>query len=89
MLQYTAHSRRRTPYRLNICVLKFLPCPLREAQGIPYVFVEPQFNTRVVAQAARDAGVGVAAIYSLPNSEYPTYLEMMRANADSLARHLR
>ena len=60
-----------------------------KSEGIPYVFVEPQFRSQVVAQAARDAGIGVATINALPNRDYPTYLEMMRANANSLADHLK
>ena len=58
------------------------------SEGVPAVFVEPQFGGAVLTQAARDAGVRVGTIHSLLNDQAPTYLEMMRANARSLAENL-
>jgi ABC-type Zn uptake system ZnuABC Zn-binding protein ZnuA len=56
---------------------------------LPAVFVGPQFRTDVVEQAARDVGVAVGTIYSDPSDAGPTsYIEMMRSNARSLAKHL-
>jgi ABC-type Zn uptake system ZnuABC Zn-binding protein ZnuA len=56
---------------------------------LPAVFVGPQFRTDVVEQAARDVGVVVGTIYSDPSDAGPTsYIEMMRSNARSLAKHL-
>jgi ABC-type Zn uptake system ZnuABC Zn-binding protein ZnuA len=59
-------------------------------QGIPAVFAEPQFRPDVMEQAAKDTGVRVGTIYSdTLDSKVPTYVEMMRFNARSLAQHLR
>jgi ABC-type Zn uptake system ZnuABC Zn-binding protein ZnuA len=61
-----------------------------ESGGIPAVFAEPQFRADVLEQAARDTGVRVGTIYSDSLDEtVPTYIEMMRFNANSLAEHLR
>ena len=58
--------------------------------ALPAIFVEPQFRTDVVTQAARDAGVVVGTINSdLSDNGLATYLEMMRSNARSLANHLK
>ncbi len=58
--------------------------------GIPAIFTEPQFLPDVVEQAARDAGVEVGIIYSDSlDSKAPTYIDMMRFNARSLAQHLK
>jgi ABC-type Zn uptake system ZnuABC Zn-binding protein ZnuA len=60
-----------------------------KTEGIPAVFAEPQFNEDVMNEAAQDAGVVVAPIYSdALSDEVPTYIEMMRFNAKSLAEHL-
>ena len=56
--------------------------------GIPAVFAEPQFNSDVLRQASRDAGVKVGTIRSLVDDQTPTYVEMMRANARSLVENL-
>lgn len=59
-------------------------------QGIPAIFAGPQFSSDVVRQAAEDAGVTVAVIYSDLAENGPTsYIEMMRVNARSLAENLR
>ena len=59
-------------------------------QGIPAVFAEPQFRSDLLDQAARDAGVQVGVIYSdVLDDTAPTYIEMMRFNARSLAQHLK
>jgi ABC-type Zn uptake system ZnuABC Zn-binding protein ZnuA len=61
-----------------------------KAEGIPAVFAEPQFRQDVLEQAARDTGVRVGTIYSdALNDKVPTYIEMMRFNAKSLAGQLR
>ena len=58
-----------------------------KGEGIPVVFVEPQFSPAVMEQAARDTGVAVGAIYSDSlNGDVSTYIEMMRFNANSLLR---
>ena len=57
---------------------------------LPAVFVGPQFRTDVVRQTARDVGVVVGTIYSDLSDAGPTsYIEMMRSNAKSLAKHLK
>ena len=58
-------------------------------RGLPAVFAEPQFAADALEQVARDANIAVGHIRSLPDDEYPDYLGMMRANADSLAELLR
>ena len=57
--------------------------------GLPAVFAEPQFQQKVLTQIARDSGVRVGVIHSLPGPEAPTYLDMMRSNSESLTRELR
>ena len=57
-------------------------------RGLPAVFAEPQFSAYALEQVARDANIAVGHIRSLPDAEYPDYLSMMRANADSLAQLL-
>ena len=56
---------------------------------LPAVFVEPQFQPDVLTEAARDAGVRVAIIRSLPDDDLPNYVDMMRSNAQALAENLR
>ena len=56
--------------------------------GIPAVFVGPQFSPDVMEQAARDAGVRVGIIRSMVDNDVATYIDMMRLNAMSLAEHL-
>ena len=59
-------------------------------QGIPAIFVGPQFSSDVIRRAAEDGGVAVAMIYSDLAENGPTsYVEMMRLNAKSLAENLR
>jgi ABC-type Zn uptake system ZnuABC Zn-binding protein ZnuA len=63
---------------------------LVEEEGITALFSEPQFNTQVLEQAAAEAGIVVATIYSdALDAAVPTYLDMMRFNANSLAENLR
>ena len=58
-------------------------------EGIPAVFAEPQFTSDVLRRAAGDAGVGVGTVHSLPNDDLPTYLDMMRYNASTMAEYLK
>jgi len=62
---------------------------LVEHNGLPAVFAEPQFSADALEQVARDAGIQVGIIRSLPDSDYPEYIDMMRTNADQLAQFLR
>ena len=62
---------------------------LVEHNGLPAVFAEPQFSADALEQVARDAGIQVGIIRSLPDNEHPEYINMMRANADQLAQFLR
>lgn len=58
--------------------------------NVPAIFTEPQYLQKAVEQTARDAGVKVGAIYSdTLDSRVPTYIDMMRFNARSLADNLR
>ena len=58
---------------------------LVQERGLPGVFAEPQFAADALEQVARDAGIAVGTIRSLPDAEGMGYIEMMRANADTLA----
>ena len=58
---------------------------LVQSRGLPAIFAEPQFSDDAVDQVARDGNIQVGAVRSLPDAEYPSYIDMMRANADSLA----
>ena len=62
---------------------------LVEHRGLPAVFAEPQFSADALGQVARDTGIQVGIIRSLPDDEYPDYISMMRSNADQLAQMLR
>jgi ABC-type Zn uptake system ZnuABC Zn-binding protein ZnuA len=62
---------------------------LVQHRGLPAVFAEPQFSADALEQVARDAGIQVSVIRSLPDATYPDYIAMMRANADALAALLR
>ncbi len=62
-----------------------------EDEGLPAVFGEPQIEEegRILRQAAEDAGVLFCTLYSDSLDEkVTTYIEMMRFNADELARCL-
>jgi ABC-type Zn uptake system ZnuABC Zn-binding protein ZnuA len=59
--------------------------------GVPAVFVEPQIATEgeILRQAGEDAGVQVCTLYSDSlDDQVTTYIELMRFNADELARCL-
>ena len=59
-------------------------------RGLPVVFVEPQFRSGVMDQAAKDAGIKVGVFYSdTLDSTVPTYVDMMKFNVDNLVTNLR
>jgi ABC-type Zn uptake system ZnuABC Zn-binding protein ZnuA len=59
-------------------------------QRVRAVFKEPQVNARLLDRAARDAGVRVEILYSdALTRDVPSYIAMMRRNADTIARSLR
>jgi ABC-type Zn uptake system ZnuABC Zn-binding protein ZnuA len=61
-----------------------------ERENVKTVFKEPQLNARLLDRAARDAGVKVALLYSdAVTKEIPSYVGMMRTNADTVAGGLR
>ena len=62
---------------------------LVEHDDLPAVFAEPQFSADALEQVARDTGIQVGIIRSLPDDEHPDYISMMRSNADQLAQFLR
>jgi zinc/manganese transport system substrate-binding protein/manganese/iron transport system substrate-binding protein len=60
-------------------------------EGVPAVFTEPQTGgeSRTLQQAAEDAGAMVCTLYSDALDEtVPTYIDMMRFNADEIRRCL-
>ncbi|MFN8521726.1 MAG: metal ABC transporter substrate-binding protein [Chloroflexota bacterium] len=61
-----------------------------KSQSIPAVYVEPQFNSRILDLAARDAGVSVRVLYSdALDDRVKSYLELMRFNVKSLVEGLK
>ena len=59
-------------------------------QGIPIIFVGPQFSSDVIRRAAEDSGIAIGTIYSdISENGATSYIEMMRLNARSLAENLR
>ena len=58
---------------------------LVEHDGLSSVFAEPQFTADALEQVARDAGISVGIIRSLPDGTHTDYIGMMRANADAIA----
>jgi manganese/iron transport system substrate-binding protein len=61
-----------------------------QAEQIPTVYTEPQFNARILELAARDAGVQVRTLYSdTLDSQVTSYLDLMRYNVRSLVDGLR
>ncbi len=60
-----------------------------EEEGLPAIFGEPQFAEEALAAAAEEAGIEVGAVRSATfDDEATNYMEMMRANAEELARLL-
>ena len=60
-----------------------------EEEGLPAIFGEPQFAEEALAAAAAEAGIEVGAVRSATfDGEVSSYIEMMRANAEELARLL-
>jgi ABC-type Zn uptake system ZnuABC Zn-binding protein ZnuA len=62
-----------------------------EAQGVPAVFEEPQLGAEadVLRQTAADAGLQVCTLYSdALDDSVPTYIDLIRHNADEIARCL-
>lgn len=64
-----------------------------KAQGVPAIFVGSTVNPRLADQVALDTGVRVVPLYtdslSVPDGPAPTYVKMMRANAQTIADALR
>ena len=58
---------------------------LVDDQGLQGVFAEPQFSADALEQVARDSGIGIGILRSLPDATHGDYISMMRANADALA----
>lgn len=60
-----------------------------EGQGIPAVFAEYGFDDTAIKAIANDAGAELCLLYSdVLSAEVPGYMEMMRHNADEIARCL-
>ena len=60
-------------------------------EAVPAVFIEPQVGpqSRLLEQIAADTGVPVCTLYSdTLNDDVPTYVDIMRFNADELLRCL-
>jgi manganese/iron transport system substrate-binding protein len=60
-----------------------------EAEAVPAVFAEPQFNARVLELAAKDAGVEVCTLYSDAFGDgVDSYVKLMQFDVSELARCL-
>jgi manganese/iron transport system substrate-binding protein len=83
---YVVRSPGREPSAQEI---KTLSDTLRR-QNVRAVFKEPQLNARLLERAAKDAGVKVESLYSdALTKDITSYVQMMRVNADTVARGLR
>jgi zinc/manganese transport system substrate-binding protein/manganese/iron transport system substrate-binding protein len=83
---YVVRAPGREPSAQEI---KTLSDTLRRQQ-VRAVFKEPQLNARLLERAAKDAGVRVEVLYSdALTKEITSYVQMMRLNADTIARGLR
>ena len=58
---------------------------LVEDRGLSVVFAEPQFSADALEQVARDAGIEIGILRSMPDDTQAGYIDMMRANADAVA----
>ena len=59
---------------------------LVQSRGLPAIFAEPQFSDDAVDQVARDGNIQVGAVRSLPDAEYPSYIDMMRRQRRFISR---
>lgn len=59
------------------------------SEGVPAIFVEPQFNPKLAETIAREAGVKVLTLYSDAAPAGMDYLAMMRANVTNVVEGLR
>lgn len=58
-------------------------------QGVPTIFVEPQFNPKLAETLADEAGIKTAVLYSDSPAEDQGYLDMMRTNVQNVVEGLR
>ena len=85
LVGYVVRSPGRSPSAQEI---KALGDTLRR-QNVKTVFKEPQLNAKLLERAAKDAGVKVDVLYSdALTKDITSYVEMMRRNADAVARGL-
>lgn len=59
------------------------------AEGVPAIFVEPQFNPKLTQTIAQEAGVRVLELYSDAAPARMDYLAMMRQNVTNVVEGLR
>lgn len=60
-----------------------------QAEGVPAIFVEPQFNPKLAQTIAQEAGVRVLELYSDAAPAGMDYLAMMRQNVTNVVEGLR
>ena len=53
-------------------------------RGILHIYKEDQFTARIVEQIASETGAEIRRLVSLPNDEFPSYLAILRANAEAI-----
>ncbi len=58
---------------------------LIEREGVQTVFHEPQFDSAILDTISDETGAARGIIWSQPDDAQPTYLDIMRANAQAIA----
>lgn len=82
---YVVRAPGRDPSAQEI---KDLSATLRREQ-VKTVFKEPQFNAKLLDQAAKDAGVRVDVLYTdALTRDITTYVQMMRRNTENIVKGL-
>lgn len=82
---YVVRAPGREPSAQEI---KALSDTLRR-ENVKTVFKEPQFNAKLLDQAARDAGVKVDVLYTdALTKDMTTYVQMMRRNTENIVKGL-
>jgi ABC-type Zn uptake system ZnuABC Zn-binding protein ZnuA len=83
---HSAEARAPSPSQLVAIVRQ-----VRQA-GVRTMFVEPQIQSRVTQQVAREAGIQMLPLYSdafPPDGSIRSYVELMRANGRNIVEGLR
>ena len=58
---------------------------LIEHEGVTRIFREPQFESTAIRTVAEESGAELGIIWSQPQGDVETYLDLLRANARAIA----